>query len=62
MNQEVRNKIRSFTDLNTWREGHKLVLMIYKLTKKFPKHEIFGLTSQMQRCAVSITFNQIHNS
>ena len=31
------NKIRSFTDLNAWREGHNLVLMIYEITKKFPK-------------------------
>jgi hypothetical protein len=42
MNQEAR-KIKSFTDLNVWREGHKLVLLIYKITAKFPKEEIFGL-------------------
>jgi four helix bundle protein len=51
------NKIRSFTDLNTWKEGHKLVLMIYKETKLFPKEELFGLTSQLRRAAVSITSN-----
>lgn len=51
------NKIKLFTDLNAWKEGHSLVLMIYKITKKFPKEEIFGLVSQMQRCAVSITSN-----
>lgn len=50
-------KIKSFTDLNTWKEGHKLVLAIYSLTKKFPKSEIFGLSSQMQRAAVSVTSN-----
>ncbi len=50
-------KIKSFTDLITWKEGHKLVLMIYKLTKTFPKEEIFGLRSQMQRAAVSVTSN-----
>lgn len=44
-------------DLNAWKEGHKLVLMIYKMTKNFPKEELFGLTSQMRRCAVSITSN-----
>ena len=56
MNHESR-KIKSFTDLNAWKEGHKLVLMIYEITKDFPKEEIFGLTSQIRRCAVSITSN-----
>jgi len=51
------DKIKSFTDLLCWREGHKLVLMIYKITDKFPNKEIFGLTNQMRRCAVSITSN-----
>jgi len=50
-------KIKSFTDLNTWKEGHKLILMIYKTTESFPDREGFGLTSQMRRCAVSITSN-----
>ncbi len=50
-------KIRSFTDLDAWKEGHKLVLMIYGITKQFPKDELFGLTSQIRRCSVSITSN-----
>lgn len=50
-------KIKSFTDLIAWKEGHKLVLMIYDETKLFPKEEIFGLVSQIRRCAVSITSN-----
>jgi four helix bundle protein len=54
---EVKAKIRSFTDLNAWKEGHKLVMMIYQITKDFPREEIFGLTNQMRRCAVSITSN-----
>ncbi|MBI2459903.1 MAG: four helix bundle protein [Parcubacteria group bacterium] len=54
---ENKNKIRSFTDLDAWKEGHKLVLMIYKVTKSFPKDELFGLTSQIKRCSVSITSN-----
>lgn len=49
--------IRDFTDLLVWQEGHKLVLEIYRLTKKFPKEEIFGLTNQMRRAAVSVTSN-----
>jgi len=48
-------KIKSFTDLNAWREAHKLVLMIYKNTKDFPREELFGITNQMRRAAVSIT-------
>lgn len=56
MNNNTR-KIRSFTDLDAWKEGHKLVLMIYKMTKSFPKEEMFGLTIQMRRAVVSITSN-----
>jgi len=51
------NKIQSFTDLLVWQESHKLVLMIYQATKNFPKEELFGLTSQLRRAAVSITSN-----
>ncbi|MEA1963264.1 MAG: four helix bundle protein [Patescibacteria group bacterium] len=50
-------KIKSFTDLIAWREGHKLVLVIYDITKQFPKDELFGLVSQIRRCVVSITSN-----
>ncbi len=55
MNNE--NKIKSFTDLNAWKEGHRLVLMAYGITKTFPKEELFALVSQMRRCVVSITSN-----
>ncbi len=50
-------KIREFTDLNVWQEAHKLVLETYKVTRKFPKIEQYGLTSQIQRSVVSITSN-----
>jgi four helix bundle protein len=49
--------IKTFQDLDAWKDGHKLVLNIYSVTKKFPKDETFGLSMQMRRCAVSITSN-----
>lgn len=54
---EELGKIRNFTDLVVWQEGHRLALLIYRRTKKFPKVEQFGLVSQMQRAAVSVTSN-----
>ena len=66
MNNEL-GKIRKFTDLDAWKEGHLFVMMVYSITKKFPKEEIFCLVSQMRRCAISITsniaegFNRYHN-
>jgi len=50
-------KIRSFTDLKVWQEGHNLVIMIYENTKRFPKKETYSLIDQMRRAAVSITSN-----
>ena len=52
-----KQKITSFTKLIVWQEAHKLVLMVYKVTDSFPKKELFVLTSQMLRCAISITSN-----
>ena len=50
-------KIETFTDLRVWQEGHKLVLLIYKLTKSFPKAETYSLVDQMRRAVASITAN-----
>lgn len=52
-----KEKINSFTDLNAWKEGNKLVILIYTITKDFPKEEIFVLVSQIRRAAISITSN-----
>ncbi len=57
MEAKENNKIKSFTDLITWQEGHKLVLMVYKVSNLWPKEEQFGLTSQIRRAVVSITSN-----
>lgn len=54
MNQE---KITDFTELNSWKIAHQLTLEIYKSTEKFPKSEIFGLTSQIRRSASSVSAN-----
>lgn len=51
------SSIKTFKDLTTWQEAHKLVLQIYILTKNFPREEIYSLTSQMRRCAISVTSN-----
>lgn len=51
------NTIKNFTDLNAWKEGHKLVLEIYRITQKFPKEEQFGLINQLRRAVVSFTSN-----
>ena len=53
----AQNKIRVFTDLRVWQEAHKFVLDTYRLTKLFPKEEIFALVAQLRRAAVSITSN-----
>jgi len=50
-------RIEKFTDLKTWQEAHKVVLDVYQITKKFPKEELFGLSNQMRRSAVSVTSN-----
>jgi four helix bundle protein len=49
--------INSFRDLVVWQKSMDLVTEIYRLSKKFPKDELFGLTSQIRRAAVSIPSN-----
>ena len=48
---------KGFRKLLVWQKAHQWVLLIYKLTEKFPKHEMFGLVSQMRRAAVSVAAN-----
>jgi four helix bundle protein len=48
---------KSFRELEVWKKAIDLTAMIYELTTEFPKHEIYGLSSQMRRAAVSIASN-----
>lgn len=50
-------RIVDFTDLIVWQKAHQLVLVIYRITNKFPSYEKLGLASQMQRATVSTTSN-----
>src|SRR5689334_7457291 len=47
-------RARSFEDVIVWQRAHQFVLDVYRLGENFPKHELFGLTSQLRRAAVSI--------
>jgi four helix bundle protein len=49
--------IKSYRDLKVWQKAMDLVVMCYQMTRKFPKNEIFGLASQLQRAAVSVPSN-----
>lgn len=53
----MKKTISTFTDLKTWQEGHQLVILIYEITKSFPKEETYSLTDQMRRAATSVTSN-----
>lgn len=57
MEKSTGTKISYFSQLKAWQESHILVLMTYKMTKSLPKDEMFGLSSQMRRAAISITSN-----
>ena len=48
---------KTFEDVEVWRKAHAWVLDVYRFTEKFPKHELFGLTAQLRRAAVSIPAN-----
>ncbi len=60
--------IRTYRDLELWQKSMELVKEVYRLTKKYPKEEVYGLVSQMRRAAVSIPsniaegFRRLHNN
>ncbi len=53
----MEKELKAFRKLIVWQRAHELTLMIYKTSEKFPNHEVFGLTSQMRRSAVSVEAN-----
>jgi len=67
METERNKKVMHFKDLEVWHLGKEIALLIYKLTARFPKEELYGLTSQMRRAAISVSsniaegFNRFHN-
>ena len=49
--------MRDFKNIKAWQLADKLTMQIYKLTKDFPKEELYGITSQLRRAAVSVPAN-----
>ncbi len=56
-NDNIAGKIKTYRDLDIWKLGMEIVKDVYELTGKFPKQEVYGLTSQMRRSAISIPSN-----
>jgi len=54
---EEQQKIRGIKDLIVWQKSVALAVKIYQVTKKYPREEIYGLTSQIRRAAISIPSN-----
>jgi len=53
----IRTGIQSFRDLTVWQKSIDLTVAVYRITQAFPREEMFGLTSQLRRAAVSIPSN-----
>lgn len=53
----MKKKIESFTDLYAWQKAQSLVLKIYTISTEYPKSELYGLTGQMRRSAISVVSN-----
>jgi four helix bundle protein len=49
--------MQSYKDLKAWQKAMELVLEVYRITQDFPRHELYGLTSQLRRAAVSVPSN-----
>ncbi len=56
------DKVRNFRDLRVWQRAHVLTLAVYRATENFPRSELYGLTSQVRRAAVSVAANIVEGS
>ncbi len=54
--------MQDYKKLDVWRKGHQLVLSVYQLTKSFPQEELYGLTRQLRRAAVSVPANIVEGT
>lgn len=52
-----KSTIKNFFDLDAWKKGHELVLDIYRITRNFPREEIYSMVNQLRRAVTSITAN-----
>ena len=52
-----RQPAQNFQDLIVWQKAHQFVLSVYRISKGFPREEIYGLTSQLRRAAISVPAN-----
>ncbi len=57
MEGKIERNDKGFRKLIVWQKAHQLALLVYKLTDKFRKSEIYGLTSQLRRAVVSVPAN-----
>ncbi len=55
--EKKKSQVKSYRDLIVWQKGIKLAKEIYQITSQFPKHERYGLVSQLRRAAVSVPSN-----
>ncbi len=53
----MEKEAKGFRTLNAWKKAYELTLLIYHLSKNFPREELYGLSSQLQRAAVSVPAN-----
>jgi 23S rRNA-intervening sequence protein len=49
--------IKSYKDLDAYKKAHEVAKLVYDMTKSFPKEELYGISSQLRRSAVSITYS-----